>query len=186
MSKSALVSGSLAAVAQRDGISLAESFLSAEAIVLIDQSGSMAANDARGGRSRFDVADEELARLQATLPGKVAVIEFSTFPQFRPGGRPTRSRGTTDMVKALEFVKIADDCGVRIILISDGEPDDEEETLRVARRFKSRIDTIFIGREGDHGAEFLARLAAATGGASHKAAEPGLLADQVRQLLLTA
>ena len=95
------VPGSLAYVAQQGGLTLAESFLNAEMIVLLDQSGSMYARDAGRGRSRYDAADGELARLQAQHPGKIALICFSNAPTFCPGGVPSRDGGGTDMARAL-------------------------------------------------------------------------------------
>ena len=48
---SALIPGSLAQVAGSQGISLAESFLGVDAVLIVDMSGSMSAVDAPGGRS---------------------------------------------------------------------------------------------------------------------------------------
>lgn len=179
----AITKGSLSALAQQSGASLAETFLGADAVVIVDMSGSMGAHDAPGGRSRYDAAESELRKLQEKLPGKVAVIAFSSFPQFEPGGVPTRLGGGTDMAAALKFVLPVDGTGVRIILISDGYPDNEQETLAVAAKFKTRIDCIFIGSEGEGGQEFLRRLAQATGGKAFKSNSPGLLKSAVQHLL---
>lgn len=189
MTTNAIVPGSLAAVAKTAGMSLAESFLSCEILAVVDQSGSMGAHDVPGGRTRFEAADKELARLQRAHPGEVAVISFSTSVTFCPGGVPNREGCGTNMAAALEFVHVAD--GVcKIVLISDGEPDYEDATLKVARRFQHPIHTIYIGPEDDGwnntGREFLKRLAAATGGQSFQSDAPGLLADSVQRLLLTA
>lgn len=181
----AIVPGSLAAVARSAGMSLAESFLNCEVICLIDQSGSMAAPDAPGGRTRFDAADDELRRLQANHPGQVAVVSFSEHVQFCPSGVPDREGHTTDMVAALTFVRVADGA-TRIVLISDGEPDEPRKTLATAAKFTSPIHTIYIGPEDDHdgGRKFLQRLAAATGGQMFQSSAPGLLASSVDELLL--
>ena len=182
----ALVPGSLGAVAERDGKSLAETFLSADAIVIVDTSGSMDEHDARGGRSRYGVACEELGRLQRDLPGKIAVVAFSSWVQFEPSGVPAFMGGGTEMAEALRFVKPADGC-VRFILVSDGQPDNEAETLQVARTFESKIDTIYIGPEDNRsGADFLRRLAAATGGRHVLAEKADELAERVETLLLRA
>lgn len=181
-SNKALVTGSLAQVAQQQNISLAESFLSVDAILLVDMSSSMEARDAPGGISRYDAAEKELVRLQASLPGKVAVIAFSNSPIFCPGGTPIRLGGNTNMADALRFVKPADSLA-KIILISDGEPDSEAETLQVARTFKAPISCIFIGPETGHGRRFLQDLAQACGGQFAKSKAPGLLTDDVTRLL---
>lgn len=181
MNNKALVPGSLSDTA--NGRTLAESFLSADAILIVDMSGSMAVNDAPGGLERWDAAENELRRLQKENPGKLAVIAFSSTVQFYPTGIPIRLGGGTNMAKALQFVKGADGLGVKFILISDGNPDDKQKTLRVARTFESHIDTVYIGPEGGSGQAFLAKLAQVTGGMAATSEAPGLLAENVTLLL---
>lgn len=186
MNNRALVPGSLTALAQREGISLAESFLSAEAILIVDMSGSMGACDAPGGRSRYDAAEAELRRLQEQFPGKIAVVAFSDVAEFAPTGIPRRMGASTNLAGALRFVKPADGTGVRFIVISDGQPDSESDALDVARGFSSKIDCVYIGPE-DGGAwggrAFLERLANASGGTFSQSSAPGLLAENVVLLL---
>jgi len=113
------------------------------------------------------------------------VVSFSNDARFCPTGIPHRFNAGTDMAGALRFVKPADDCGIRFFLITDGEPDSEKKTLEVAKTFKSRIDVVYIGRDGGRGRDFLQRLAAVTGGQSVKSKEVGMLAESVETLLLT-
>lgn len=174
----ALVPGSLQAIAQRDGQSLAESFLGVDAIILVDVSGSMSGTP-------YVRACDELRKLQADLPGKVAVIAFSDRPEFAPAGTPRMIGGGTDLARALAFVHVADDCGVRFIVISDGYPNDPEACLSQAKKFKSRIDCVFIGPAGDSGEDFLKRLAAASGGQYSKNAVSEV-AERAKTLLLAA
>lgn len=182
----AIVPGSPAAVAKRENLSLAEPFLSVDALILVDMSGSMGAHDAPGGLTRYDAAERELRDLQAALPGKIGVVAFSTDVEFCPAGVPIRMGMGTDMAKALKFVKPADGLA-KIVLISDGEPDSEAETLRVARQFQHKIDTVYIGPERDHrGRRFLGQLANATGGQSLQSAAPGLLKNETLKLLQAA
>lgn len=181
----AIVPGSLSAIAQKTNLSLAETFLSVDAIVIVDTSGSMDSHDAAGGRRRYAVACDELQRLQATLPGKIGVISFSDTAIFCPGGLPTFLGSGTNLAGALKFVKAADDTGIRFIVISDGSPDDPDEALRQARKFKSKIDVIYVGPEGGPGSKFLAELAAAAGGQAVTADRVANLADNVQQLLGT-
>ena len=183
-----IVPGSLSAIAQREGQSLAETFLSADAVILVDTSGSMMTSDSRGGRSRYNVALEELAQLQAHMPGKLAVIAFSDSTIFVPGGQPPLLGGGTDLAGALRFAKVADVPGIRFVVISDGQPDDSHAALAVAATYQNRIDTIFVGPENDwHGGQaFLQQLAAASGG-KHLAADRAMeLANKTERLLLTA
>lgn len=181
----AITVGSLAAVANRDGLSLAESFLNCDVLVLIDQSGSMAGKDAPGGKTRFEAADVELFRLQKQHPGKVGVISFSSRVEFCPGGVPNREGGFTNMAAALDFAHVADGA-CKIVLISDGAPDSEEAALQSARRYQHPIHTIYIGPENGNGRPFLARLARQTGGQTFQSTAPGLLGDGVERLLLAA
>jgi Mg-chelatase subunit ChlD len=161
----AIVKGSLGDVAQCSGASIAEAFVGADIVVIVDTSGSMQARDSRGGRSRYNVACDELRSLQEHNAGKIAVLSFSGYTVFCPNGKPQFLGGGTDMAGALKFAKIADVSGMRFVLISDGHPDDEQKALATARAYTNRIDTIFVGREDDSRARaFLLRLAQATGG----------------------
>lgn len=183
----AIVAGSLSDVMRKENVSLAESFLSVDAILIVDTSGSMMAHDAPGQQMRHDAAESELRALQCQLPGKIAVIAFSDKVEFCPTGIPFRFNGGTDMARALQFVKPADGLGVKFVLISDGYPDNTEKTLDVARTFKSKINTVYIGPERERrGRQFLEQLASATGGQFAKSAEPAMLREPVEQLLLSA
>lgn len=181
----AVIKGSLQSISKHTGRSIADAFVDVDAIIIVDCSGSMTMNDATGGKQRFHLACNELARLQSTLPGKLAVVGFSDNAKFYPNGVPGMLMGGTAMDVALKFVKVADGCDIKMVLISDGEPDDAVETLDVARGFKSKIDTIYIGPEDGPGRDFLRRLSEATGGKSfqQETAELNLLGDNVRKLI---
>ena len=184
MSKSNAIVGSLSAIARAAGQSLAEAFLGADAIVVVDTSGSMDQADSRGGRRRYDVACEELGKLQELMPGRIAVVAFSDAPQFAPGGVPPFTSGGTDLARALAFVKPADGC-VRVIVVSDGEPNAPGAAMREARGFKSPIDVVYVGPEGGSGATFLADLARASGGTYVTADRAHELASAVQKMIAT-
>lgn len=185
----ALISGSLSAVARAEGKPLAQTFIGADCVVLVDTSGSMGMRDAIGGATRYDVACQELASLQASLPGKVAVLSFSGQNQvmFCPDGRPHNFGGGTDLAGALRFAKVADVAGIRFVVISDGEPDNEAAALSTARGYVNRIDVIYVGSElSPRGRDFLAKLAAQSGGTTVTVAAVGAqgqLAGEMRKLL---
>lgn len=182
-----IVLGSISAIAQQTGKSIAETFLSCEVVILVDTSGSMSSRDSRGGRSRYEVACEELGQLQNSMPGKVGVIAFSDNAEFCPSGIPTYFGGGTNMSGALEYCKIADLPGMTFVLISDGQPNDESKTLEAAGRYKNKINTIFVGAEHNQAErDFLARLAAATGGQTMLVEKAKELANGIEQLLLTS
>lgn len=178
------IQGSLSHVARKKNQSLAESFLNAEIVILLDDSVSMGSQDAPNGLTRREMAKKELVRLQKQNPGKIALICFADFPLFSPTGDVIPCGGTTAMAEALKFVKVADDCDLKIVLISDGAPNSEEKTLRVAATFKSRIDCIYIGRENGYGLAFLNKLMEVTGGQRFEADAPGMLGNGVERLLL--
>lgn len=181
---SAIVKGSISAIAKENGASLAETFVNVDALVLVDTSGSMEAADSVGGRTRYDQACIELAQLQSALPGKIGVISFSSQVMFCPTGTPHNFGERTDMAAALRFAKVADVPDMRFVLISDGQPDYPDDALAVARTYTNRIDTIFVGDEGSRSArQFLERLSAATGGQSQTIAQVEKLAVKVHHLL---
>lgn len=179
----AIITGSLSAIAQQNNQSIAETFVNADCVILVDTSGSMAACDSRGGKSRYDVACEELVNLQSSLPGKLALISFSDDCIFCPSGVPFNYQGGTNLTRALKFAKMADVKGMRFIVISDGQPYDETGALEVARTYKNRIDTIYVGPEGGEGQAFLRRLAKASGGQGVTSAQVKELESTVKHLL---
>jgi hypothetical protein len=160
----AIVKGSLGDVAKRENTSLADTWMGVDMVVLCDTSGTMNANDSHDGMSRYDAMIFELEKIQNNYPGKVAVIGFSSGVEWYPNGVPYFESRMTDMAKALEFIKPIDGLGIGITLISDGLPNDEHGTLRVARTFETKINTIFVGPEDGDGIDFLKKLASMTGG----------------------
>lgn len=176
--------GSLLDTAQRNGLTLVDVMMNARVMVLVDTSSSMKEDDAPGGKTRIDAAEEELRQIQRNYPGQVAVVSFSSRVEFCPGGVPTRQFDFTDVAAALEFALPADKAGVRVVLISDGQPDSETQAFGMAHRYKHSIDTVYCGGERDFGGrEFLAELARRTGGVFGSGAAPGLLAAPVTLLL---
>ena len=117
-----IIQGSIGAMAQAQGKSIAESFVNADCIILVDTSSSMGQHDSRGGKSRYEVACEELKTLQGNLPGKLALLSFSDDVIFCPNGIPFNYESMTDLAKALKFAKMGDLPKMRFIVISDGEP----------------------------------------------------------------
>lgn len=183
----AIIPGSLSAIAKQENKSIAETFVNADCIVIVDTSGSMSSHDSRGGRSRYEVACEELKQLQASHPGKIAVLAFSDQVEFCPAGIPIYFGCGTDMAKALQFAKIADVPGMQFILISDGEPDDPAKTLSIAQTYQNKISTIYVGpEESPTGRKFLEQLSQVTGGKTATADRAKELKASIEKLLLTA
>lgn len=187
MNNTSIIPGSLGAIAQANNKSLAETFCQCDHIIIMDTSGSMYTNDSRGGKSRYDVALEELTQLQKNLPGKVAIISFSDDTVFCPSGVPAFMGGGTQLTRALNFVKVADLPGMDFILVSDGDPDDRTGALKIAATFTQKINVIYVGPESrPDGRDFLAKLANATGGTTVTASSANNLLSKIETLLLTA
>lgn len=164
--KHSSVRGSLQSIANKQAITVAQAFVDAEIIVLLDVSASMTNRDGypHDMDSRFKKATNQLAKLQSENPGKVALICFDDRQTFEASGIGRQPHGNTDVAGVLQFVKQVDGTGMKIVLISDGEPDDEQRALDQARTFKTKIHTIYIGTENGLGADFLKRLSDVTGG----------------------
>ena len=180
-----IVHGSIADLARNQNQTIAESFIGADAIIIVDTSGSMDTPDSKDNRTRYAVACEELSILQANMPGKIAVIAFSSEPEFCPNGKPTYFGRNTDLAKALKFTKVADTIpDMRFILISDGEPDSEDAAYNVACKYQNRIDVIYVGSEtSPRGRSFLAKLSRASGGTIITAEKANHLLESAALLL---
>ena len=186
MNSQITIAGSQLDNAQKKGISVAKSFLDAEIVIIFDNSGSMMATDAPGGMSRKDYAQKQMTTIQGKNPGKVALICFADRTEYAPSGSIINVGGTTDLAGALKFARVADDCGLKILVISDGEPNNSQAALDVAKTYKTKIDALYCGSEGNWsgGREFLQRLTDATGGDFFTSEQPAMLENQVEMVLL--
>ena len=77
---------------------------------------------------------------------------------------PTSAHGSTDLAGAIRYMRGLAKRPERIVLISDGEPDDMSAAIREATGFSVPIDIIFIGQKGSPGERFMINLAKFTGG----------------------
>lgn len=182
---SSIVKGSLSDLSHATGRSIADAFVSADVIVLVDVSGSMEAADTPGGQSRYEAACAELAKLQAANPGKLAIVAFSREPAFAPTGKPPMIGGGTNLAGALKFVRGADGT-VDYIVISDGQPDDERAALDAVRGWMSKISTIYVGPADGSGERFLSLLAKEHRGQHVRASQASQLAQAAQAMLPTA
>lgn len=70
--------------------------------------------------------------------------------------------GGTPLAEAIDFAR---QHGVgRLLLISDGAPNDPKAAMASARAFGGKIDVVYVGDPGDFGSFFLDDLAKMTGG----------------------
>lgn len=161
-----IIKGSLQQIALSTNQPLAKVLLKVDCVIIIDVSSSMDERDPKTSETYYTTACRELETLQGQLAGRIALIAFNDTPTFCPQGTPPKPKGLTDLAKALEFAKTFDVSGVRFILISDGEPNSEEQALKVAQTYKNRIDVIFVGAKGSTGERFLQSLATVKNGQS--------------------
>lgn len=180
-----VVDGSLLSIVNSQNTSIADAFMGVDAVAIVDVSGSMDAHDSRGSNTRYAVACEELSNLQKRMPGKFLVVAFSSDVVPCVGGVPVFQGGGTDMAKALRYVKQFDVAGMRFFLISDGEPNNENETLEVAKTFQGAIECVYVGPESDYGGRaFLRKLSEAVGSHFTVADRVMELAERVETLML--
>ena len=185
MNNTQIVPGSISAMAQTSNKPLALSIMGVDIVILVDTSGSMATCDSRDGKSRYAVACEELAALQQANPGKILVLSFSDTTEICLGGIPRFQMGGTYMGQALRFAKQYDLPDMKFFLLSDGDPQDGDQTLEIAKTYTNHISTIYVGPESNPlGLNFLQKLAMATGGQHVTADRAKELAAAVTKLLL--
>lgn len=168
MNQALAVKGSLQESQKNKNVTFAEAFLSVDAIVICDVSGSMGECDVPcegGTRSRHEEANTQLQKLQARFPGMLAVVAFSDNAEFCPSGVLPPIQSSTNLLGALEFVDAADGAGIKFIVVSDGLPDSPNGALAHAQQMQTAIDTVYVGTD-PRGKEFMDKLAAATQGRS--------------------
>ena len=158
--------GSIQDVANQTDQPLSEVFLDAKYVAIIDISASMDFRDAFGegviSIRRFDAAVQALNGLQASMPGRWIIIEFSSKHQIVPSGSLHSPSSMTDLASVLRYAKDFNGMGLKFYLISDGEPDSGPLALKVAREWTDPINVICVG--GAIGSKFMNKLAETTSG----------------------
>lgn len=161
--------------------------------LLLDVSGSMAYPV--GNRQRIEVAADVLRLSLNRTPG-ARVVLFNTYAYELVGLDPSarslklpEAEGGTALHLGLDLIGTMTPKPMRIVLISDGLPDDAEAALRSARALAPcEISAFHVGDDGDRiAAGFLKELALA-GGLPGKSGvrsltDPATLADEIGGLL---
>lgn len=179
-----IAKGSISDVATNEGKSVGEVLSDIAAIILVDISGSMA-DYMSGGVSKWEHAKKAMENLQSTYAGKLAIVSFHTTPQLCIDGHIGEPTGGTQLATALDFVQsLTSMPGVKVIIISDGQPQDAYEALERAKLLTVEIDVIWIGEDNDLiGRDFMQSLA--TGAFHNKSESPALLGTTIAGLLGT-
>lgn len=134
-----------------------------QVVILADTSGSMDNHDAGGGMRRIDALQAVLTTLRVKHP-RIRLFAFSTHLAPCVDGMLPPPSGGTNLGRALRDVLIHLNQHSILILISDGEPDSEQDALQAAGGIPCRLEVFYVGPEGGPGSAFLAKLAASVGG----------------------
>jgi hypothetical protein len=152
---------------------------------LLDTSGSMDSPVA-GGKRRIDVLADILRVVLPDAP-EARLIAFSdtVVAIAAPADLPEPS-GSTALHAALEYATRLRPR--RVIIISDGEPDDRGAALRAARALHCPVDAFHAGPEDDHAAiAFLRNVCLSGHGVGRTTVadlrDPAKLAGELRLLL---
>jgi hypothetical protein len=133
-------------------------------IFLLDISGSM--DTYIGGMSKLD----HLRNIMKDYPeSKKICFSSDVYCNVDRNGNvdcaiPASAHGSTDLAGAIRYLRGLAKRPERIVLISDGDPDDPNAAMREATGFSVPIDIIFIGQRGSSGERFMINLAKFTGG----------------------
>lgn len=125
-------------------------------VIVADISGSMSGK-------KFERLKAGLAELVESVPG-CKILAFNDLAVWveGPGSIPTPD-GSTDLAQALEKANAA--FPPRVVVISDGHPNNDVAALAAAERCPGQIDVRYIGPDDDrHAIAFMQRLAHMGGG----------------------
>ena len=155
-------------------------------VLLCDTSGSMSSPVSYN-------TTEQVRRIDA-LRDTVHILQQETTPRivvFNSEPRDTHSipphtGGSTNLASALNFLN-RDPKPKRIVLISDGQPDNAEMAFQEASKLNVDISAIFIGSPGENGEQFLKDLCSCYNGQftsdAHALERPKELAEKITGLL---
>lgn len=158
-------------------------------LLLIDTSSSMR-DPLRTGKRRIDALREVVRILRDDHP--VPIAAFGRFPSATGTyGFETvmivedvpEPAGMTPLADAIRFGHR--EGATHLVVVTDGEPDDEHDAYAAATEFANPIDVFYVGDPNGPGARFAARLAKMTGGTSGTSdlAEPKQLQTKIAGLL---
>jgi uncharacterized protein YegL len=127
-------------------------------VLLLDTSGSMSAGEPR----RIDLLWQIVQALR-TPQARWRVATFNTYCRWSGVATVPEPSGTTDLGGAIRM--IAEAAPLRVTLVTDGEPDDQEDAYEAAVTLQCPVNILFVGDPGDAEATaFCQRVCAVTKG----------------------
>lgn len=156
--------------------------------VVIDKSGSMEESDTPSGQTRWEYCQESTQAIARKLnefdPDGITVVPFSGTHKFYPNTTPDKVKdvfrenspmGGTNLAPALQACfndylegkrkGTAKANGIMIVVVTDGQPNDEDEVAQAIVKFTKQIDhddeagisLLQVGKD-PHAAAYLKRL----------------------------
>ncbi len=130
-----------------------------ETLILADISGSMSA-PAWGDMTKLDVLRDAVKTVMQRQKCRLLVFSHRVRELQQI---PDATETSTDLSAALRAAQQFDP-GVTIV-ISDGQPDNPHQSLKIAETFRGAIDVLYVGPDNDASAiSFMNQLARAAGG----------------------
>lgn len=128
--------------------------------LLIDVSGSMRTT-MRNGKRRIEGLRNVVGDIRQGREVKMIAFGGESDGAYHVSSVPEPTGGTP-LHSAIDLARTSE--AGRVVVISDGVPDDQSAALDSARTFGGRIDVVFVGNPGEAGERFLKILAESTGG----------------------
>lgn len=133
----------------------------AEVVILADVSSSM--SESAGAKTKIEMLRDALSSVLAELPTTRLIAFNSLAKEISNATRLPEPSGGTALNLALDAAQPYRPR--KTVVISDGQPDDEDQAFAAADRITGVIDVIYCGPDGDAEAiAFMNRLARRTGG----------------------
>jgi hypothetical protein len=127
----------------------------ADTVFLLDVSGSM--NEKVGKERKID----HLRDVMSSYPN---ANKFCFSDDVYNKQNIPEPNGSTNLAKGFRYLQNTEFKAKRVVLVSDGEPDNESSALNEANKLFVPVDIIYIGDKGSRGERFMERLASSTGG----------------------
>jgi len=132
------------------------------ALLLVDCSGSMADTIRHGEERKIDALRKVVSTLRETRAFPMAAFGVRCAGQVEVVDTVPEPQGGTPLDLAIEFATAQG--ANKLVVVTDGEPNDERMALRAASAFGGPIDVFYIGDGNDRGYRFCVELAKQTGG----------------------